>query len=80
MGRQSQILGRDLRLSAHLPVPMRIEPCSGLELPFQGNVSYDGVPQCNARCALSERSAKWAYEPGSVVDDHLSTSVVADAL
>ena len=24
--------------------------------------------------------AKWAYEPGSVEDDHLSTSVVTDAL
>lgn len=29
---------------------------------------------------IIQKGAKWAYEPGSVVDDHLSTSVVADAL
>ena len=27
-----------------------------------------------------EDSAKWADEPGSVVDDHLSTDAVTDAL
>ena len=29
---------------------------------------------------IRKKKAKWADEPGSVVDDHLSTNAVTDAL
>jgi hypothetical protein len=29
---------------------------------------------------IIQKGAKWAYEPGSVVDDHLSTNAVTGAL
>jgi len=30
--------------------------------------------------SILHKSAKWAYEPGSVVDNHLSTNAVAGTL
>ncbi|KRO13003.1 hypothetical protein IV77_GL000448 [Olsenella uli DSM 7084] len=37
-------------------------------------------PDARGLRALEDQVAKWAGEPGSVEDDHLSTSAVADAL
>lgn len=34
----------------------------------------------HSRAAINQKDAKWAYEPGSVVDDHLSTNAVTGVL
>ena len=61
----------------------------------QGNSYLDFKSRCGAigvlrtlqsgmqkhyRPPAPKKGAKWAYEPGSVVDDHLSTNAVTGAL
>ncbi len=60
----------DVKNRWHLPAPATVRA--------RGPLSHKNAPQLRVSCgAFALGGARWACEPGSVVDDHLSTNSVA---